>query len=127
MSTTVVVGTAAEGTSVVEPRRRPGVVVPPSDPNALRRLDEPAGVLSELRAIVATEPAAARSLAPRLLSDYAIDVWADQLEVLGVPGAVVTSAFATFRREIWLWLEGDRRWDQLSGHLSARVLRRASL
>jgi len=37
----------------------------------------------------------------------------------------VTNSFETFRREIWLWVEGDRRWDQLAGHLGARVMRRA--
>ena len=125
MSTTVTAGAVASGPSVAG-RRRAGGGRPETTSAALKTVEEPVDVLSELRAILATEPAAARSAAPGLLAGYAVDVWSDQLAALGVPPAVVTHAFETFRREIWLWLEGDRRWDQLAGHLGARVLRRAS-
>ena len=126
MSTTVDVAAATGEARVLEPAVRPRGRASVAVSDALKRLEEPVDVLSELRALVASEPAAARSAAPRLLAAYAIEVWADQLEGLDVPPAVVTHAFETFRREIWLWLEGDRRWDQLAGHLGARVLRRAS-
>jgi hypothetical protein len=119
MSTTVTVPAAPE--LLTAPRPRGGVVAP----DALKILEEPVGLLTELRAVALREPAAARSAAPIELSAYARSVWADQLEGLGVAPAVVTHVFATFRREIWLWLEGDRRWDQLAGHLAARVARRA--
>jgi hypothetical protein len=106
---------------VAAPRRR-GAALPR---DALKILEEPVGLLTELRAVALREPAAARSAAPIELAEYALAVWADQLEGLGVSPAVVTHVFASFRREIWLWLEGDRRWDQLAGHLAARVARRA--
>lgn len=91
----------------------------------LKVIDEPLEVKAELRVILATEPAAARAAAPRMLASHALESWAEQLEALAVSPAVVTHAFETSRREIWLWLAGDRRWDQLARHLGARVLRRA--
>ena len=38
---------------------------------------------------------------------------------------VVANAFETCQREIWLWVDGDRRWDQLAPHLAQRVARRS--
>jgi hypothetical protein len=119
MSTTVTVPVAPE--PLVAPRRRLTVV----SGDALKTLEEPFDLLTALRAVALREPAAARSAAPIELAEYAMTIWADQLEGLGVSPAVVTHVFTSFRREIWLWLEGDRRWDQLSGHLAARVVRRA--
>ncbi|MGO8874502.1 MAG: hypothetical protein ACLQNG_01875 [Acidimicrobiales bacterium] len=89
-------------------------------------IEEPLEVKSELRRILTTEPAAARSAAPRMLASHALESWAEELEARAVSPAVVTHAFETSRREIWLWLAGDRRWEQLAGHLGARVLRRAA-
>jgi hypothetical protein len=94
-------------------------------PGRLGLLEEPLEMLAELRRLAAGEPAAARAAAPRRLAAYAGEAWASELAALGVPDAVVTNSFETFRREIWLWIEGDRRWDQLAGHLGARVMRRA--
>jgi hypothetical protein len=91
----------------------------------LRVLDEPLELLAELRATALEQPAAARASAPALLALHAAEVWGEQLEALGVPSSLVTSAFATCRREIWLWVDGDRRWQQLAGHLAQRVLRRS--
>ncbi len=93
----------------------------------LKPLSEPVDLLADLREVVPEHPATARASAPDRLADYACDVWSDQLESAGIPAAVVLHAFATCRREIWLWIEGDRRWDQLAGYLSARVIRRAPI
>jgi hypothetical protein len=102
---------------------------PPSAPRAieLKPLSEPVELLAELRAAAPEHPATARASAPDLLADYATDVWCEELEAAGIAEAVVLHAFATCRREIWLWIEGDRRWDQLAGYLSARVIRRAPI
>jgi len=91
----------------------------------LRTLDEPLELLAELRAAAPDRPAAARASAPGLLALHAADVWEDQLEALGLPVSLVSHAFETCRREIWLWVDGDRRWEQLATHLAQRVLRRA--
>jgi hypothetical protein len=125
MTAIVTVAPAPNDVKAVAPLARPRGRGPVAASDALKMLDEPMEVLAELRAIAAAEPAAARSAAPGKLAAYAVDIWADQLEGLGVSPSVVTHAFVTIRREIWLWLEGDRRWDQLAGHLAARVLRRA--
>jgi hypothetical protein len=94
-------------------------------PADLRVLDEPVELLAELRAAARDRPAVAREDAPALLALYAADAWEDQLEVFGLPLSLVTHAFETCRREIWLWVDGDRRWQQLAGHLAQRVVRRA--
>ncbi|HXY44670.1 MAG TPA: hypothetical protein VEH29_10820 [Acidimicrobiales bacterium] len=127
MSTTATAGAVTEGLGFLEGQGRPlgRKPVPPSV--TLTTLEEPVEVLAELRALLAPEPAAARSAAPGLLAAHAVAIWSDQLKGLGIRPEVVTHAFETLRREIWLWLEGDRRWDQLAGHLGARVVRRASL
>jgi hypothetical protein len=100
-------------------------LIDPSAPRALRVLDEPVELLAELRATGREQPAAARASAPTLLALHAAEAWEQQLQALGVASSLVTHAFATCRREIWLWVEGDRRWQQLATHLAERVLRRS--
>jgi hypothetical protein len=94
-------------------------------PGRLGLLEEPRELLVELRRLAAGEPAAVRAAAPRRLAEYAAESWSSELSTLGVPDAVVVHSFETFRREIWLWVQGDRRWGQLAEHLGARVMRRA--
>jgi hypothetical protein len=101
-------------------RRQPARVT-----GTLAVLDEPLGLLAELRSGAKDRPAAARATAPGLLADRAIALWRDQLGALGIPPEVVRHAFETCRREIWLWVDGDRRWEQLATHLALRVVRRA--
>jgi len=95
-------------------------------PGELGLLDEPVELLGELRDVASDQPATARATAPSLLALRAIDAWEDQLDGLGVPASLVTQAFESCRREIWFWVDGDRRWEQLAAHLAQRVLRRAA-
>ena len=90
----------------------------------LEVLDEPLELLSEFRAAARDRPAAARASAPALLAAHASLAWETQLDELGMPTTAVTHAFETCRREIWLWVQGDRRWEQLATHLVQRVVRR---
>jgi hypothetical protein len=94
---------------------------------SLTLLGEPTEILSELRGLAADRPATARALAPGMLAGFASMIWQDELADIGIPTNVVSAVFESCRREIWLWFEGDRRWGQLSSHLSARVLRRARI
>ena len=87
--------------------------------------DEPVELLSELGREARDRPAATRATAPRLLAQHAVAVWGPQLEALDIPPEVVANAFETCQREIWLWVDGDRRWDQLAPHLAQRVARRS--
>jgi hypothetical protein len=88
---------------------------------ALKPLSEPLDLLDSLRELAADRPATARAEAPRLLAAYSLESWGAET----VPADVVLEAFESCRREIWLWVKGDRRWGQLSGWLAARVERRA--
>ncbi len=91
---------------------------------ALAELAEPDRIGAELREIEQTSPAKARALAPDRLADAAWPSWCEVLEPLGVDRDQVQDAFASMRREIWMWVHGNRLWDQVAQQLSARVLRR---
>jgi hypothetical protein len=106
---------------VVAPARRPAVRAV----GTLAVLDEPLRLLAELRSAAKDQPAATRAMAPGLLAQHATADWHVQLEAFGIAPQVVTHAFETCRREIWLWVDGDRRWEQLATHLALRVVRRA--
>jgi len=90
----------------------------------LAPIDEPAGLLDDLRLLSAERPALARSEAPKRLAAVAIAAWHDRLVQSGISSAVIGPAFEGARREIWLWVEGDRNWSQLAPHLAGRVVRR---
>ncbi len=89
-------------------------------------LEEPLEVLAVLRALAADRPAVARARAPRALASYAFEQWREALGPLGIDGGLLLQAFERGKREIWLWVTGDRRWSQLAPSLAARVARRAS-
>ncbi|HKH87704.1 MAG TPA: hypothetical protein VKA05_02730 [Acidimicrobiales bacterium] len=130
----IVVSGVGVGVGVAVGAGRPVALEPTEQvrPSALRSIElkplsEPVDLLAELRELAPERPATARAVAPELLAEYATALWSDDLDSAGIPEAVVVHAFATCRREIWLWIEGDRRWDQLAGYLSARVIRRAPI
>ncbi|HEV8063864.1 MAG TPA: hypothetical protein VGP46_03485 [Acidimicrobiales bacterium] len=108
-----------------EPTTPPAAVTSIHRRLALEPLPEPVELLSRLRSLGADRPASSRSTAPSALADWACQFWADSLKDLGVGHDVVEAAFESCRREIWLWVTGDRRWSQLSTWLAARVARRA--
>ncbi len=100
---------------------------PEASPGGLGLLAEPVAILEELRPLASERPATARSRAPQVLAAYACMTWQDGLSSAGISSGVVAQSFECCRREIWLWVKGDRRWSQLSPHLSAKVLRRAHI
>jgi len=51
--------------------------------------------------------------------------WKDRLEPAGFDSALILEVVTGYRREVWFWLLGDRRWDQLVEGLAGRVTRRA--
>ena len=88
----------------------------------LAPMSEPTELLASLRSLAADKPASARAEAPALLAEAAAAEWG--LSSHALPAQVVVETFQASKREIWLWVKGDRRWSQLSDYLSARVARR---
>ncbi|MGH9169812.1 MAG: hypothetical protein ACRD0Z_02915 [Acidimicrobiales bacterium] len=88
-------------------------------------LPEPLPLLTALRARAAESPASSRAEAPRELAAWATQHWGDRVANLGMGDEALFEAFQSCRREIWLWVTGDRRWSQLASSLTARIARRA--
>jgi hypothetical protein len=87
---------------------------------------DPAALRSELRALVAADPAgAARELPVRV----AAALWDDQradLEDVGLGLADLRAAARGFRRELWLWVMGERTWAQTASSVAGRAERRVA-
>lgn len=56
------------------------------------------------------------------VTDLAWSAWAEGLA--GVDRAWLAAIVAGHRRELWLWLAGERTWDQALTSLAGRVHRR---
>ncbi|MGO9196708.1 MAG: hypothetical protein ACLQK4_06240 [Acidimicrobiales bacterium] len=97
-----------------------------ADIEGLTPLDEPVKLLASLRKRAGSNPADIRENAPRELAAHAWQQWREPLSSLGLGEEHVQHAFATAKREIWLWVRGNRVWDQLRAHLAGRVLRRSA-
>jgi hypothetical protein len=52
------------------------------------------------------------------------DRWQPVLEPAGCTREAFVDSVVAYRRELWLWLLGDRRWDQYATGLAGRVVRR---
>jgi hypothetical protein len=88
----------------------------------LAPLAEPAALAASLREAARHSPAQARDSAPRILAAHAASAWQD--DGAGPAREAVEAAFASARREIWLWVKGNRAWEQLAASLAGRVERR---
>jgi hypothetical protein len=52
--------------------------------------------------------------------------WRPALEPVGMDREAFVDVIMAYRREVWLWLMGERLWDQLISGLAGRVARRLS-
>lgn len=50
--------------------------------------------------------------------------WQPALEPCGCDREAFLDEVIEFRRELWLWLEGDRQWEQYLSGLAGRIVRR---
>jgi hypothetical protein len=75
-------------------------------------------LLTRLRVIAASEPTRARALLP-------LEVAALLHAEVGAPRWQVERACESYARELWLWLAGERTWEQCYEGLSGRIRRRA--
>jgi hypothetical protein len=80
----------------------------------------------ELRTLVATDPAAAARELPARIAAALWDDWRRDLEALGVGSADLKAAAGDFRRELWLWVMGERTWAQTASSLAGRAERRVA-
>jgi hypothetical protein len=89
--------------------------------------DEPLELKTLLRAAVGEDPPAGRVVA---LAEVAAMLWRDWEEQL-VPAGVDETTFdeivAGATKEVWLWVMGDRPYDQLVASIAGRTIRRTSL
>lgn len=53
--------------------------------------------------------------------------WGNDLEPAGMDRDAFVDVVVGYRRELWLWLVGDRTWSQMLAGLAGRVRRRAGL
>jgi hypothetical protein len=87
---------------------------------------EPAGLRARTRALARRDPAAA---AERLARGEWITrplwrSWGPALERAGMGRALLRRIAADDRRELWLWVMGERTWAQCADGLLGRVRRR---
>ena len=87
-------------------------------------IDEPVELCDRMRALAAVAPAEARSrLAIEVAAVAGVAVVA-LAPALSIPD--VEAVCASYQRELWLWLVGERTWAQCVGGLGGRLLRRSA-
>ena len=52
------------------------------------------------------------------------EAWGTELERHGMDREAFCAVVSGYRRELWFWLLGDRKWEQAAGGLAGRVVRR---
>jgi hypothetical protein len=58
------------------------------------------------------------------LADTLWSAWGSQLETAGAESDALAAHLGSCRREVWLWIMGERTWDELARLVSGGVLRR---
>jgi hypothetical protein len=88
--------------------------------------DEPVELRDRMRALAAADPGRARSRLPREIA--AITAERLEAEMTHAHGALfdLDDICIGYRRELWLWLCGERTWDQCASGLLGRLSRRVT-
>jgi hypothetical protein len=92
--------------------------------------DEPVGLRERTRALAAVDPGAARWWLPFAIAAAASEASGPALgpeTALGAHGGPLDldEICVGYRRELWLWLVGERSWGQCVSGLMGRISRRA--
>jgi hypothetical protein len=97
--------------------REPAELPVPEEPVELRR---------RTRALAQEAPEWAAALldAAEWIADPLWRRWGPALEAAGMGRARFLQVVAGYRRELWLWVMGERTWAQSAGGLAGRVRRR---
>ena len=87
---------------------------------------EPVALRAETRALVERSPADGAALISRgeWIAEPLWHGWGAVLEGAGMRKAQLVQITADYRRELWLWVMGERTWAQCVDGLRGRVLRR---
>jgi hypothetical protein len=93
---------------------------------ALPLPEEPAVLRDRVRALVEREPERGAALidGAAWIADPLWERWGPLLEPAGMSRARFLQVAAGYRRELWLWVMGERTWAQSAGGLAGRVRRR---
>jgi hypothetical protein len=90
---------------------------------------EPGGLRAGTRTLAQQDPAAAIALLAG--GEWVLDplwaAWGAVLEPAGMSRDRLREIAVEYRRELWLWVMGERTWEQCAGGLLGRVRRRAGL
>lgn len=113
-------------TAKVPPSPRPSVAKGDREQLTARlgALDEPSALREKLRDLARDDPQFAQSEAIRLFSAWLWRRWRTELSPFGFAPRELRGVLAGDRRELWLWLMGDRPFAQLADGVAGRVLRR---
>jgi hypothetical protein len=88
--------------------------------------EEPVELRRRTRALVEQDPARGAALVDdgAFLADPLWQRWGPALEAAGLSRDRFGEIVAGYRRELWLWVMGERTWAQSAGGLLGRVKRR---
>ena len=97
-----------------------------SDPAALPVPEEPVELRQETRALAQEAPERAAALLEdgEWIAGPLWERWGPALQAAGMGRARFLRVVAGYRRELWLWVMGERTWAQSAGGLAGRVRRR---
>jgi hypothetical protein len=93
---------------------------------ALATPEEPLDIKEALRATVGEDPVAGRQAALAKVTELLWNEWQDSLAPFGVDGEKFTAIVAGATNEVWLWVMGDRPYDQLVASIAGRTIRRTA-
>lgn len=88
--------------------------------------EEPVALGAQTRALVERSPAEGAALIDRgeWIADPLWRAWGPALERAGIGRERLVEIVVDYRRELWLWVMGERTWAQCASGLRGRVLRR---
>jgi hypothetical protein len=88
--------------------------------------EEPVELRRRTRALIEQDPAEGAAVvdAGAWIADPLWAGWGPVLEAAGMDRARFDGIVAGYRRELWLWVMGERTWAQAAGGLLGRIERR---
>jgi hypothetical protein len=88
--------------------------------------EEPAELRDRIRVLAEQDPAAAGGLlgSGEWIAEPLWRSWGPALQRAGLDEAWLRRLAVDYRRELWLWVAGERTWAQCAGGLLGRVRRR---